>query len=96
MEDNENKVSMIDVTVTWEVEMNLDPNAVKESVLYESDDINDSGMETTPSLIDENNLTQSVIINNAEATPVVTKIKEKELSMDDLYNLCLLYTSRCV
>ena len=57
MENNENKVSMIDITVTGEVEMNLDPNTVKESIVNESDDINDSGMETTPSLIDENNLT---------------------------------------
>ena len=40
MEDNENKVSMIDVTVTGEVEIHSDPNVVKESVLYESDDIN--------------------------------------------------------
>ena len=51
---------MIGVIVTGEVEMNVDPNVVKESVLYESDDINDSGMETTPSLIDESNLTRCV------------------------------------
>ena len=45
MEDYENKVSMTDITVTGEVEMHVDPNVVKESVIYESDDINDSGME---------------------------------------------------
>ena len=42
--------------------VNLDPNTVKESRINESDDINDSGMETTPSLIDE-----SVIISEAGA-----------------------------
>ena len=83
MENNENKVSMTDVTFTGEAEIHSDPNAVKESVLNESDDINDSGMETTPSLIDENNLTQSVIISETgeKSTPVATKIKEQEWSM---------------
>ena len=47
MNNNENKVSMSELTVTEEVEMNLDPNTVKESMVNESDDINDSGMETT-------------------------------------------------
>ena len=49
--------------------------------------MNDSGLETTPSRIDEinldeNNLTQSVIINNAEAksTPVANKIKESSIT----------------
>ena len=85
------KVSMIDVTVTGEGEIHPDPNVVKESVLNESDNINDSGMETTPSLIDENNLTQSVIMSGAkaESTPVINKAKD--LSLDDLYNLSLIH-----
>ena len=86
--------------------INSDPNVVKESVLCESDDINDSGMETTPSLIDESNLTSSVITSEAkaESTPVISKVKE--LTLDDIYNFmrtvsddlssnCLLYTSYC-
>ena len=70
-----------------------DRNRGKENVFYEVDNVNDSGMENTPNLTDE-----SVIISKAGAksTPVATKIKEKELSMNDLFNLCLLYTSRCV
>ena len=73
MENNESKVS----TVTGEVEKHSDPNVAKENVLCEVDDVNDSGMETTPSLIDENNLTQSVIISEAGANsiPVATKIR---------------------
>ena len=33
--ENENKVSMMDVTVTGEVEIHLDPNVVKESIVNE-------------------------------------------------------------
>ena len=39
------KVSMSDVTVTGEGEINSDPKVVKESVSNESDNINDSGLE---------------------------------------------------
>ena len=61
MEDGD-KVSMSDVTITGEGEINSDPKVVKESVSNESNNINDSGLETTPNLIDENNLTQSGIM----------------------------------
>ena len=47
--DNESKANMSDVTVTGEIEIQSDPNGVKENVLCELDDVNDSGMETTPS-----------------------------------------------
>ena len=71
-----------------QVESHSDPNGGKENVFYEIDNVNGSGMETTPNLTDE-----SVIISEAGAnsTPVATKIREKELSLN-----CLLYTSRCV
>ena len=79
MENNESKVSM----VTGEVESHSDPNRGKKNVFYEVDNVNDSGMETTPNLTDE-----SVIISEAGAnsTPVATKMKEKELSMNDIFN----------
>ena len=46
-------------------------------------DADDSGMETTPSMINE-----SVISGpGAISTPMVTKTREKELSLNDLFNL---------
>ena len=58
----------------------------KESVSNESDNINDSGLETTPNLIDENNLTQSVIMSGAKAESTPVTNRAKELSLDDLFN----------
>ena len=54
MENNENKVSVTDISFTGEAEIHSDHNAVKESVLNESDDMNDSGIETTPSVTNKN------------------------------------------
>ena len=62
---------------------------------------NDSGIQLTPKL-DSKNKKPNENINSetgAKSTPEVTNIKEKELSMNDIFNLiqtCLLYTSRCV
>ena len=44
----------------------------------------------------ENTLTESMIINNIEAQSTPMTARVKELSMDDMFNFCLLYTSRCV
>ena len=73
-ENNENKVSLTEVTFTGEADVHSDPNTVKESVLNESDDMNDSGMETIPSITNENNLTDSITVSNAGAksTPITT------------------------
>ena len=45
-------------------------------------DANDSGMETTPSLINESVISEP----GANSTPVATKIKEKECTMADMMN----------
>ena len=80
------KVSVSDVSITGEGEINSDPKVVKESIYDESNNINDSGLETTPNLIDENNLTQSVIRSGAQAESTPITSKAKELSVDDLFN----------
>ena len=86
--ENKNKINLTDSTVTSESGGCLTPITVQENVLTESAVANDSGLETTPSPINENNVTQSVVISEAGAksTPVVTRINERELAIDDLFN----------
>ena len=83
-----NEINLTGSAITSESRGGLMPITVQENIRIESVVVNDSGLETTPSrideiILDENNVTQSVIINNAEAksTLVVTKTKEKVLSL---------------
>ena len=68
---------MTDSTVTSESGDHVNPITVRENVLTESAISNDSGLEATPSRIDEinldeNNLTRSIVISEAGAksTPI--------------------------
>ena len=88
-----NKINLTNSVVTSDSGGGLTPITVQENIPIESVVVNDSGLETTPSRIDENsldenNITQSVVISEAGAksTPIATRIKERELSIDDLIN----------
>ena len=58
-------------------------------VTNESNVTNDSGIQLTPMLASKNKKPDEIIISEAGAksTPVVTNIKEKEYSIDDIFNL---------
>ena len=84
MATNENEIEII---VGDEAESKLMYES-KESMLNESADKSDSGIQTEALLISDSNVDESVIMSKAEAksTPVITKTKEKEYSMNDIFN----------
>ena len=84
MSDNEKENNLIDSVMSESGLGSRDPSP-SVSELSQPMPTADSSIQSVTNA----DLTESIIINNAEAksTPVVTKTKEKELSMNDIFNL---------
>ena len=85
MSENEKEINLIDSAMSESGFGSMNPSLSVSELEGQLIQTADSNIQS----VTENNITESIIINNAEAksTPVVTKIKEKELSMNDMFNL---------
>ena len=84
MSDNEKEINLVDSATSDSGLGSMNPS-LNVSELGQSIQTADSNSQS----VTESNITEYIIIDNAEAksTPVVTKTKEKEWSMNDIFNL---------
>ena len=79
MSENEKEINLIDSAMSDSGLGSMNPSLSVSELEGQTSQTADSSIQS---------VTESIIINNAEAksTPVATKIKEKEYSMDDIFN----------
>ena len=84
MSDNEKEINLIDSVMSESGlgSMNPSPSVSELSRPMPTADLSSQSVTNA-------DLTESIIISNAEAksTPVATKTKEKELTINDIFNL---------
>ena len=93
MSDNEKEINLIDSAMSDNGLGSMNPS-LSVSEVGQSIQTADSNSQS----VTESNVTDYIIIDNAEAksTPIVTKITEKELSMNDIFNLVQIMSENMV